>query len=177
MIYWRTRAWSLCDSQINSFPLPRKWAKQPVIAWNIFTFLLSSGSDKIYFLFSASQLPGHRCMDNLGNERTFDSQAMWVVDVLGLFFDMLSTDVCTTRHWQMYGRLVQELNVCTVDHRKSSKVSSWSSNCTHDHPIFLFMYVCKHSHYCWWFALMKYKLYQFEPNLKYSIDENDICYN
>ena len=29
-------------------------------------------------------------------------------------FDMLSMGVCTTRHWQAPGRLVQELNVCTV---------------------------------------------------------------
>ena len=33
---------------------------------------------------------------------------------LAYFFNMLSMDVCTTRHWQTYGRLVQELNVCTV---------------------------------------------------------------
>ena len=32
----------------------------------------------------------------------------------GLFFDMLSMGVCTTRHWQTSSRLVQELNVCTV---------------------------------------------------------------
>ena len=36
------------------------------------------------------------------------------IDVLGLFLDILFMDVCTTRHWQMSGRLVQELNVCTV---------------------------------------------------------------
>ena len=33
-----------------------------------------------------------------------------------LFLDMLSLGVCTTRHWQMSGRLVQGLNVCTVQH-------------------------------------------------------------
>ena len=33
-----------------------------------------------------------------------------VIDVLGLFFDMLSY----SRHWQTSGRLVQELDVCTV---------------------------------------------------------------
>ena len=32
------------------------------------------------------------------------------------FFDMLSLDVCITRHWQTSGRLVQELHACTVDH-------------------------------------------------------------
>ena len=34
---------------------------------------------------------------------------------------MLSMGVCTTRYWQTSSRLVQELNVCTVDgdHNKS----------------------------------------------------------
>ena len=35
-------------------------------------------------------------------------------DVLGLFFDMLSMGICTTRHWQTSGPLVQELIVYTV---------------------------------------------------------------
>ena len=43
-----------------------------------------------------------------------DSQGTWVVAVLGVFLDMLSRGVCTARHWQTSGRLVQELNVCTV---------------------------------------------------------------
>ena len=34
----------------------------------------------------ATQVPGHRCMDNLTTERSFDSQAIWVIRVLGLFF-------------------------------------------------------------------------------------------
>ena len=34
------------------------------------------------------EFPGHGCMDDLITERSFDSQAMWVIDVLGLFFDM-----------------------------------------------------------------------------------------
>ena len=38
----------------------------------------------------------------------------WIIDVLGSFFDMLSMGVCTPRHWQTPGRLMQELNVCTV---------------------------------------------------------------
>ena len=50
-------------------------------------------------------------MDDLTTERRFDSQAMWGIDVLGLFVDMLSTGVCTTTHWQTSGRLVQELIV------------------------------------------------------------------
>ena len=53
-------------------------------------------------------------MDDLTTERSFDSQATWVIDVLGLFFDMLSMGVCINRHWQTSGQLVRELNVCTV---------------------------------------------------------------
>ena len=34
------------------------------------------------------------------------------------FFDMLSMGVCTTRHWQMSGRLVQELSACSVGLKK-----------------------------------------------------------
>ena len=44
----------------------------------------------------------------------FDLQATWVIDVLGLSFTCYPWAFCTTRHWQMSGRLVQELNVCTV---------------------------------------------------------------
>ena len=38
---------------------------------------------------------------------------MLAIDVVGLFSDLLSIGVCTTRSWQMSGRMVQELNVCT----------------------------------------------------------------
>ena len=48
---------------------------------------------------------------DLTNERIFDPQAPLVIDVLDLFFDMLS---CTTRHWQKSGRVVQGLNIFTV---------------------------------------------------------------
>ena len=48
---------------------------------------------------------------------TFYLQATWFIDVPGLFSDMLPIGVCTTVHWHTYGRLVQELNVCTVDDR------------------------------------------------------------
>ena len=47
-------------------------------------------------------------------ESYFDLQATWVINVFGLLSDMLSMGVCTTRHWQASGRLVQELNVCTA---------------------------------------------------------------
>ena len=51
---------------------------------------------------------GHGCMDDVTTERSFDSLATCVIDVLCLFFDMFSVGVCTTRHWQTSGRLVQE---------------------------------------------------------------------
>ena len=35
---------------------------------------------------SSNQIPGHGCMNDLTTERSFDSQAMWVTDVLGLLF-------------------------------------------------------------------------------------------
>ena len=53
-------------------------------------------------------------MDDLTTDRSFDLQATWLIDVLGLFLDMLSMDVCTTRQWQTSGRLVQKLDACTV---------------------------------------------------------------
>ena len=34
----------------------------------------------------ATQFPDHGCMDDLTTERSFVSQATWVIDVLGLFF-------------------------------------------------------------------------------------------
>ena len=58
------------------------------------------------------QFPGHRCMDDLTAECSFDSQASWVIDVLGL--SMSSMSVGTTKHWPTNGRLEQELNACTV---------------------------------------------------------------
>ena len=49
-----------------------------------------------------------------------------VLMCLAYFFDMLSMGVCKTRHWQTSGRLVQELNTCTV-------VDKYSSNLGHAH--------------------------------------------
>ena len=34
----------------------------------------------------ATQFPGHGCMDDLTTEISFDSQALWVIDVLGIYF-------------------------------------------------------------------------------------------
>ena len=50
---------------------------------------------------------------DLATKRSFDSQATMIIDLLGLYFG-LSMGVCATRYWQTSGRLVQELNVCTV---------------------------------------------------------------
>ena len=61
-----------------------------------------------------THFPRHGCMDDLTTERSIGPQATWVIDVFGLFFDMLSTGVCTTGHRQTSGCLVQELDVCTV---------------------------------------------------------------
>ena len=59
---------------------------------------------------------GHGYMDDLTFKRGSYSQAAWVIDVLGLFFDMPCSADCTTRQCEAFGRLVQELNVCTVVH-------------------------------------------------------------
>ena len=50
------------------------------------------------------------------HESSFDSQATWVIDVFGIFLDMLSMGICTTRHWETSGRLVQELNSVLYKH-------------------------------------------------------------
>ena len=44
-------------------------------------------------------------VNDLTTKRNFDSQATCVIDVLGLFSDMLSMGVWTTRHWQTSGWL------------------------------------------------------------------------
>ena len=63
----------------------------------------------------ATAFPGHGCMDDLTTERSFDSPATWAIDWLGSFhFDMLSMIVGTTRHWQTFGRLVEEVGICTI---------------------------------------------------------------
>ena len=62
----------------------------------------------------ARLLPSFLGMDDLITERSFDSQATWVINVLGLFIDILSVGVCTTRHCQTSGRLAQEIHVSTV---------------------------------------------------------------
>ena len=48
---------------------------------------------------------------DLTTERSFDLQVRWLFMCLAY---LLTCHVCTTRHWQKSGRLVQELNMCTV---------------------------------------------------------------
>ena len=62
----------------------------------------------------ATQSPGLGCMDDLRTKRSFDSQTIGSLVCLPYLFEILSMGVCTTRHKQTSGRLVQELNVCTV---------------------------------------------------------------
>ena len=45
----------------------------------------------------------HGCMDDLTTELALIHKATWIIDVLGLFVDMISTGLCTTRHWQASG--------------------------------------------------------------------------
>ena len=53
-------------------------------------------------------------MDDLRNDRSLKLQATWVIDVFGLFCICYPWVVFTSRHLQMSGRLVKELNICTV---------------------------------------------------------------
>ena len=53
----------------------------------------------------------------------------FVIGVLGLLFDMLYMGVCTARHWQMSGRLVQEINVCTIGWIVSQSYSNLREVC------------------------------------------------
>ena len=73
---------------------------------------------------TATQFPGNKCKVDLTTERSSDSQAAWVIDVLGLLFDMLYMDILTTRKWQMSGRLVQQLNGCTVYYPIAVKIAN-----------------------------------------------------
>ena len=52
-------------------------------------------------------------MYDLTVERRFDL-IRGPLKCLAYFLDVSVMFVCTTMHWQKYGRLVQELNVCTV---------------------------------------------------------------
>ena len=64
-----------------------------------------------------------------------------------LIFDTLSISVCTTRHWQTSGQLMQELTVCTVynsldqmDNNVASRVANDTQNYFHiimgKHPMY-----------------------------------------
>ena len=62
----------------------------------------------------AIQFPVHGCIDDRPTERSVDSQATLVIDVLGIFLTCYSWVFCTTRLWQTSGPLVKEINVCTA---------------------------------------------------------------
>ena len=47
----------------------------------------------------ATQFPGHRCVDDLTTERSFDLRGSFMC--LAYLFDILTMGVCETRHWQM----------------------------------------------------------------------------
>ena len=49
--------------------------------------------------------------NDLTTDRSVNSQATWVIDVLGLFFDMLSMGYYTTRLWQTFTRIMQESDI------------------------------------------------------------------
>ena len=63
---------------------------------------------------SCWQSSGHGSVDDRAAKHGFDSKLRWPLMCLAYFFDIQSICVYTTRHWQTSGRLVQELNVCTV---------------------------------------------------------------
>ena len=73
--------------------------------------------------------PGHNTQPHAQLQPSFQGIDAWItsklnealvcnlrVSLMSLadVFDMSSMVVCTTRHWQTSGRLVQELNVCTT---------------------------------------------------------------
>ena len=75
-----------------------------------------------------TQFLDHGCMDDLTIKRTFDSQATCVIDVLGLYFEMLSMGMCTTRHWQISGRLVQWIKCLNCTWVKVFWMSSYNTD-------------------------------------------------
>ena len=62
----------------------------------------------------ATQFPGHGCMDDLQLNVSLIRNLRGLLICVSYFIEMLSMGVVTTRQWQASGRLVQELNVCTV---------------------------------------------------------------
>ena len=59
----------------------------------------------------ANQFPGHAWMTSQ-LKVTFIPKLCGSLMCLAYIFDMLSKGVCTTRHWQVSGQPVQEVNVC-----------------------------------------------------------------
>ena len=60
-----------------------------------------------------TQFSGHWWLDDLTTDRSFRKLTALLM-CLAHSFDMLAMGFCTTRHWQMSGRLVPRLNVWPV---------------------------------------------------------------
>ena len=71
----------------------------------------------------ATQFPWRGCMGDLTIEPSLGKQATWVIAVLDLSFDNLNVGVCTTRHCETSGGLVQKLSVNTVYHKGYGKMA------------------------------------------------------
>ena len=61
-----------------------------------------------------AQYAGHGCIDDLTIKPSCISQPIYGSLMYLAFFDMLSMGIYTRRHRQTSGRMVQELNVCTI---------------------------------------------------------------
>ena len=88
----------------------------------------------------ANQFPGHRCIDDLTTERSFESRTTWGTDVLGLdFWQVIHNCVCnqtlaSDRSTGASGGLGHELNAFTVD--------AWSDFLAFPHHLALSAFFC-----------------------------------
>ena len=61
-----------------------------------------------------TQFPGHGCINDPQLNVALVHKLRGLLLCLAYFLEVLSIGVGTTRYWHTSGRLVQELNVCTV---------------------------------------------------------------
>ena len=66
----------------------------------------------------ATQFPGHGCMDDLTSDRSFDSQATYVIDVLGLF-------LWHGIHGRLYNRALADVRSTSVGINPSNAVATF----------------------------------------------------
>ena len=59
-------------------------------------------------------VPGHECRNDLTTSVALMRKLRRLSVCLVYCFDMLTMDVCSTRHYETPGCPVQELNVCTI---------------------------------------------------------------